>query len=43
MNKFVSLTNEVKTGKNKWEYDDSDFLRALCSVYKKLGQFFFNT
>ena len=35
-------TNEGKTAKNEWENDDSDFLRALWSVYKKLGQFFFH-
>ena len=38
-----SITNERKTAKNEWENDNSDFFRALCSVYKKLGQFFFHT
>ena len=28
---------------NEWKNDDSEFLVALYSVYKKLGQFFFNT
>ena len=37
------ITNGGKTAKNEWENDDSDFLVALCSVYKKLGQFFFHT
>ena len=27
--------------KNEWENDDSDFLWALYSLYKKIGQFFF--
>ena len=31
-----------KAPKNEWENDESDFLRALCSVYKKLGQFSFH-
>ena len=37
------IINEGKTAKNEWENDDSDFLPALYSVYKKLGQFFFHT
>ena len=37
------ITNEGKTAKNECENDDSDFLRALFCVYKKLGQFFFHT
>ena len=37
------IANEGKTAKNKWENDAVDFLRALYSVYKKLGQFFSNT
>ena len=37
------ITNKGKTAKNEWGYDDSDFLRALYSVHKKLGQFFFHT
>ena len=37
------ITNEGKTAKNEWENDGSDFFRALFSVYKKLGQFFFHT
>ena len=28
---------------NEWENDYSDFLQSLCSVYKKLRQFFFHT
>ena len=34
------ITNEGKTAKNEWKNDDSNFLRALYSVSKKLGQFF---
>ena len=37
------ITDKGKTAKNEWENDDSDFLRALCSVFKKFRQFFFNT
>ena len=37
------ITNEGKTAKNEWENDGSDFLQALHSVCKKLGQFFFHT
>ena len=36
------ITNEGKTPKNEWE-NDSEFLPALYTVYKKLGQFFFHT
>ena len=32
------IINEGKTARNGWENDD--FLRALYSAYKKLGQFF---
>ena len=32
---------EGKTAKNEWKNDD--FLRALQSVYKQIGQFFFHT
>ena len=38
------ITNEGKTAtneaRNEWENNNSDFLQALYSVYKKLGQFF---
>ena len=37
------ITNKGKTAKNEWENDDPDFLLALYSVNKKLGQFFFRT
>ena len=37
------IINEGKAAQNKWENDDSYFFRALCSVYKKLGQLFFHT
>ena len=37
------ITNEGKAAKSEWENDDSDFLLALYSVYKKLGQFFIHT
>ena len=43
MNKEIrSITNEGKSANNEWENDDSDFLWALYSKYKKLGQFFFH-
>ena len=29
------ITNEEETAWNEWENDDSDFLWALYSVYKK--------
>ena len=37
------ITNKRKTTKKEWENDDSDFLRVLYSVYKRSGQFFFDT
>ena len=37
------IINGGKTAKNEWENDDSDFLRALYSVYKKLQQLFSQT
>ena len=37
------IINKGKTAKNEWENDDCDFLRALYSVYIKLGDLFFNT
>ena len=37
------ITNDRKTAKNEWENDESGFLLALYSAYKKLGQFFFHT
>ena len=37
------ITNKGKTAKNELENDNSDFLGASYSVYKKLGQFFFHT
>ena len=41
MNKEIHcITNKGKAAKNELENDDSDFFRALCSVYKKLGQLF---
>ena len=33
-------TNEGKTTRNEWENDDSVFLRALYSVYKKIRTIF---
>ena len=33
-------TNEGETARNEWENDDSDFLRALYSVYKKITTIF---
>ena len=35
-----SIANNRKTAKNEQGNDDSDFLWAWYSVYKKLGQFF---
>ena len=41
MNKEIRcITNEGKTSRNEWEKDDSDFLRALYSVYKKIRTIF---
>ena len=37
------ITNEGKTAWNECKKDGPDFLLASCSVYKKLGQFFFHT
>ena len=48
------ITNERRTAKNEWQSDYFlralykmmtlyDFLRALFSVYQKLGQFFYHT
>ena len=36
------ITNKGKTAKIEWENDDSDFLWALYSVYKKWGQLLFH-
>ena len=33
------ITNKEKTAKNKWKNDDSDFLQALDSMYKKINLF----
>ena len=37
------ITNKGVTAKNELENDGSDFLWAIYSIYKKLGQFFFGT
>ena len=37
------ISNKEKTTKDECENDDLDILLALCSVYKRLGQFFFHT
>ena len=37
------ITNKRKMTKTEWENDDFDVLRALYSVYKKLGQFLLHT
>ena len=37
------ITNEGKTARNEWENDNSDFLRALYSLYKKIRTTFFHT
>ena len=33
---FNCITNKGKMANNEWENDNSDFLWALCSVYKEL-------
>ena len=35
------ITNEGKTARNEYENDDSDLLRALYSVYKRVRAIFF--
>ena len=37
------ITNKGITAENELENDDSDFLWAIYSMYKKLEQFFFRT
>ena len=37
------IINKRKMTKTEWENDDFDILRALYSVYKKLGQFLLDT
>ena len=37
------ITNEGKTTRKEWENGDSDFLRALYSVYIKKISIFFHT
>ena len=39
---ILCIINKGKTVKTVWE-NVTDFLRALYSLYKKLGQFFFHT
>ena len=39
---ILCIMNKGKTVKTEWE-NVTDFLRALYSLYKKLGQFFFHT
>ena len=43
MKKFVVLLTKEKgeTATNEWENDDSDILRALYSVYKKVRAIIF--
>ena len=43
MKKFVALLTKEKgeTATNEWENDDSDILRALYSVYKKVRAIIF--
>ena len=43
MKKFVAFITREKQTKNECENNDSNFLRILQIVYKKLGQFFFHT
>ena len=37
------ITNEGKMARNEWKNNDSNFLRALYSVYKKIRTIFFHT
>ena len=39
---ILCIINKGKTVKTEWE-NVTGFLRALYSLYKKLGQFFFHT
>ena len=34
------INNEGKTARTEWENDDSNFLQALCSVYKQIRTIF---
>ena len=40
---ILCITNEGETALNEWENDDSNFLRALFSVYKKIRAIFSHT
>ena len=43
MKKFAALLTKGKNpATNEWENDNLEILRALYSVHKKLGQFFFH-
>ena len=37
------IMNEGKMARIEWENDNSDFLRALCSVHKKIRTIFSHT
>ena len=37
------IAKKGKVAKNDWGNGDFDFLEAVYSVFKKLGQFFFHT
>ena len=37
------ITNEGKMARNEWENNDSNFLRALYSIYKKIRTISFHT
>ena len=41
MNEVCCITNKGKTAKNEWGNDDSDLLRALYIVYKKIRTILF--
>ena len=43
MNEEICITNNGKMAKYEWDNLNSDFLQALHSIYKKLGQFVFQT
>ena len=40
--KFYFITDKGKTTTNEWDNDESDFLRALHSVYKKIRTILFS-
>ena len=43
MNEEIRFITEGKTARKEWENDDSNFLRAFYSIYKKIRTIFFDT